>query len=567
MEQSRTRAWVIEAPGKKDAFRKALDEAGFYRDKIVATYGRLFDLPSDKLGFDLRVISDPGDHGEITWEPKRKQQIAKLATLLRPVDELVIATDSDLEGELIASQVHAVYSAVRGSSASQPIAALRVHVRAFTAEDIRFSYDKASNINENAVRAAKAKRILDRILGYCLHDDTDPWRMSVGRVVSPLVASLKHQPAEVAVVRKRLPGGWNAVVRLNSTRSKDVNLVTMALHALQPPTLQVDSVEDVEHVHKPLTGPEALLLCVRSLDRAPGEVQASIQRNYERGRLSYPRTDSRTMGVVARKWIERASGSAGTAFDPVLLEQRQAERLERSYDAHEALLPVGHEWAADSIPDSHLSVDEAVLRTIARHSLQIGAPAEVYTREFGKLAADPVSQKWRTTLGSWYSGLTFVRDKDEHGFVQDPLRHEFTRTPTIQGDVSSWVKSPEHLVIERMVAMGLGRPSTLLSLSQKTVGHYLKADGTVNGRGSLMMKKVGSLLPQLLQTDIAAALEKTVVELGDDLSIGQRLVQAWGLLGNNERLNGGAETAGSKTVVIGENTHEKRQDTFDFSSI
>ena len=554
------RIWVIEAPGKKDAFQRALTEAGFKGETVLATYGRLYDLPDDDLGFDPVMISQPTTSSEIHWTPKRDDQVRKLIELLAKGDVICGATDSDLEGELIASQVEGLCQ-IAQRSRSKPQEVHRVHIAALTAHDLKVGLNNAGEVEANRVRAAKARRVLDRLLGYRLHDPEDPWRLSIGRVVSPLVASLLEKPGEAVIVRKKLDDGWSAIVRLETSQAIHADTLVGILHALPAPVLTVTSTDAQQFVHKPLTGPEALSLCMRSLSYSPSEIQASIQQSYERGRLSYPRTDSRTLSEVGLKWIERMAGRDGVPFNPALAHERQSEVLERSYDAHQALLPIGDDIPASSIPSSFLSIDQAVIRCIASHSAHIGEPAEQFTRELGDLSVeDPASRKWSQVLRAWGSRLSFVRDTDPSGFRQDPLRHELARVPDrTEALVAKWTHSPTQVVMERLVDLGLGRPSTLLKLSEKAYTSYLDSHGSVNGRGKIMIEKVMRRLPELLSPEAARAIEEVVSDVSQEASIGTRLARAWEILKKNPVLLGGGALTGIQSTPIDDKKPEEIQ--------
>lgn len=534
------RFWVIEASGKKETFQKALKTLSFKGDRVLATYGRLFDLPPDALGFDPSMMSQPGISSPIHWVPKNPGRALELIKLLAEGDEIFIATDSDLEGELIASQVEELCVHAQRQR-SKPQTVTRVHIPAITPEDIEIALSKAGPVDTNMVRAAKARRVLDRLLGYTFHDPEDPWRLSIGRVVTPLVSSLFETPGEAVIIRKKLADGWNAIVRLDTTQAIHADTLVGILHALPAPVVHTVSTEERQFEHKPLTGPEALSLCMRGLPHSPAEIQTSIQQSYERGILSYPRTDSRTLGEVALKWIDRMAGRESVQFDKDLAVTRQSERLERSYDAHQALLPLTEDIPAASIPSSYLSIDQAVLRVIAQHSVQIGAPSEEYTREIGRLDDhDNGSRKWAQVLRAWETKLFFVRDTDDSGFQQDPLRHEITRPPEVsQALVSKWSHPPTQIVMERLCEMGLGRPSTLFGLAEKTFASYLDRYGTVNGRGKIMIEKVMRRLPELLTPDAARSIENVVADVKKDASIGTRLAKAWEILKKNPILLGG----------------------------
>lgn len=549
------RVWVIEAPGKREAFGHSLKEAGYEGDRVLATYGRLFDLPGDELGFDVKMLTSPDISSEVRWVAKREGQIHKLLELLKQAEEIVIATDTDLEGELIADQIQGLCQLVANDQ-KIPAPILRITVRAITPDGIKEAYRNSTHVDPNKVRAAKARRILDRLLGYRLHSDDDPWRLSIGRVVTPLIKSLQDSPAESSVVRKRLDDGWSAIVRVDTRQAGNAEALVGLLHGLPTPKLLVEKSEPLVHEHKPLTGPEALRLCMRSISAEPKAIQQSIQDNYEKGRLSYPRSDSRTLDEVGLAWISRMAGREAVEYDEKIAIDRQSEKLQRSYDAHHAVIPTGDHVPHSSIPGRYLSPDEAVLRVIADHSMRIGQATESFTREYGEIdSSDRTASKWGQALGRWSHSLTFVRDIDDMGFHQDPLRHEFQRDPDVnQASVAVWKHPVAQIVMERLMDIGLGRPSTLLGLAEKTFASYLDRQGQVNGRGRIMIEKVMRRLPELLSHETAQAIEQAVTDVSLNTSIADRLTRAWEILKKNPTLLG--ETDPSAITVEGQKMPE-----------
>lgn len=513
----KNRVWVIEAPGKVDSLRAALKEAGFLNDRILATYGRLYDLPEDRLALD------PNNPHIVAWQAKRPDQIRKLKAMIESADEVLIATDSDIEGELIASQV--------AHLCQKDQIVDRVHITGFSAEHVERAELNRMRIDADRVSAAKARRLFDRHLGYMLTSDEDQWRMSMGRIVTPIVKSLQDKPAEAVVLDKELSDGWHAIMRLPTTQSVHADTLLGLLHALPAPTVEVEGVEDRLFECKPLTGPEALSLCCRSLKEPLNSVMDSLQRNYEKGKLSYPRSDSRTLGEISLRWAERMAQTYSRPFDREVAATRQGEKLSRSYEAHEAVVPMVDDVPDSSIPTSSLSTDEAVLRVIAMHSMKLGEPGEHFMRETGKLRLDDDGRRWEHVLRSWKGSLELIRDTDQDGKHPHPLRHELARPfDSNQAGVSLWRHEVAHVVMERLVSEELGRPSTIKIHAQKTAQHYLDRYGVVNGRGQLMLKLVADRSPELLKPQVAVKIEEVLTQKAPGVSIDARLQSAWKVL-------------------------------------
>lgn len=511
------RAWVIEAPGKTDSLKMALKDAGFLNDRVFATYGRLYDLPDDRLGLD------PNNPNLVAWKAKRPDQIRKLKKMLEDADEVLIATDTDIEGELIASQV--------AHLCSENQVVDRVHLTGFTAEYIEIAELNRKKLDSDRVSAAKARRLFDRHLGFMLTQPKDPWRMSMGRIVTPLVQSLRDTPPESHIITKFLEDGWHAIVRIPTTQAVHADTIMGILDALPRPDIETRSTQALEHEKKPLTGPEALSLCCRSLKKPLREVIDSVQRNYENGKLSYPRTDSRHLGEISLLWAERMAVAYSRPFDRKVASLRANEKLERSYEAHEALLPLVDDVPDSSIPTSSLSSDEAVLRVIAMHSMSLGEAAEQYTREIGEPRLNDDGKRWVHVLRSWSKGLTFVRDRDADGNFLDPLRHELPRDSDVkQSNVRQWRHEIAHIVMERLIQEKLGRPSTINLHAAKIAQNYLDQFGSTNGRARMMLDLVAERSPELLKPTVAVQIEEALTKPQGGQSIGSRLQSAWTVL-------------------------------------
>lgn len=93
--------------------------------------------------------------------PKTKKKVVKeLKDALKGVDELILATDEDREGESISWHLLQLL---------QPkIPTKRMVFHEITREAIRDALKNCRDIDENLVHAQETRRILDRLVGYTL---------------------------------------------------------------------------------------------------------------------------------------------------------------------------------------------------------------------------------------------------------------------------------------------------------------------------------------------------------------------------------------------------------------
>ncbi|HAM37461.1 TPA: DNA topoisomerase I, partial [Patescibacteria group bacterium] len=161
---------IVESPAKAKTINKYLGTDY----KVMATVGHIIDLPKSKLGVDIEKNYEPlfetiYGKGKIITDLKRAV----------PKDgKVFLAMDPDREGEAIAWHVNSVLKAKNVK---------RVMFNEITKDAILEAVKHPIDIDENLVEAQKARRILDRLVGYKLSELL--WKkiwygLSAGRVQS-----------------------------------------------------------------------------------------------------------------------------------------------------------------------------------------------------------------------------------------------------------------------------------------------------------------------------------------------------------------------------------------------
>jgi DNA topoisomerase-1 len=142
---------VVESPAKAKTINKYLG-----RDfKVVASMGHIRDLPKSKLGVD--VDNDFAEQYESI--DARKNIIKELRAAAKDATDIYVATDPDREGEAI------------GWHLTQELGGKRrkVHRLTFneiTKKAIQEALKHPRAIDERMVAAQRARRVLDRLVGY-----------------------------------------------------------------------------------------------------------------------------------------------------------------------------------------------------------------------------------------------------------------------------------------------------------------------------------------------------------------------------------------------------------------
>ncbi|GIU86236.1 MAG: hypothetical protein KatS3mg009_0751 [Acidimicrobiia bacterium] len=434
---------IVESPAK------ARTIAGYLGDgyTVKASIGHVRDLPGsreevpeDKRETHGRLAGiNPDDHFDVVYVVRGKRArevVAELRRALRDADELILATDEDREGEAIGWHV---------SEVLQPkVPVKRMVFHEITPHAIREALEHPRDLDMKLVEAQEARRILDRLVGW----ETSPvlWRVfgrgqaaSAGRVQSVAVRLVVER--ERARMRFRA-GRWHdlegtfvasaqpfraALVELGGRRlaqGRDFDPATGQLAPADPPprllapdeaerlagelrpaafTVRgVESEPFTERPRAPFTTSTLQQEAARKLRFAASRTMAVAQRLYERGYITYMRTDATFLSeqavAAARAAIREQYGDEYLPAQP----RTYRGRVKNAQEAHEAIRPAGDRIRTPDEVRAELDADEQRLyeliwiRTVAcqmvdargrRMTIRLSAPSsegEAVFRASGK---------------------------------------------------------------------------------------------------------------------------------------------------------------------------------------
>src|SRR3989338_8833642 len=142
---------IVESPTKAKTFAGFLDK----NYAVLSSYGHIRDLPKSKLGVDLEKDFAP----QYIIPTKSRKHVTALKKELKKVEQVILATDEDREGESIAWHLSEVLKLGKPQ---------RIVFHEITKRAIQEALEKPREINFNLVNAQQARRVLDRIVGYKL---------------------------------------------------------------------------------------------------------------------------------------------------------------------------------------------------------------------------------------------------------------------------------------------------------------------------------------------------------------------------------------------------------------
>lgn len=174
---------IVESPGKIKKIQSILGDNYI----VTASVGHIIDLPSKEMSIEINNDFKP----KYEPLPDKNKIIKDLKNLAKSADDILLATDEDREGEMIAWTLQYVLNIEN---------AKRITFNSITKEEILNAVQNPRQIDYNLVDAQKTRRMLDRIVGYEISPllwKTIGQSLSAGRVQSVVVRLILEKEREI----------------------------------------------------------------------------------------------------------------------------------------------------------------------------------------------------------------------------------------------------------------------------------------------------------------------------------------------------------------------------------
>lgn len=548
---------IVESPAKAKTIEGYLNGRGSRDFRVKASVGHIRDLASkaSELPEGLRkepwskyaVNTDEGFTPFYVVHANKKSTIAELKQELKGASELLLATDEDREGEAIAWHLLEVLK--------PKIPVRRMVFHEITEHAISDALEQTRELDMKLVDAQETRRIVDRLYGYPVSEVL--WKKigrdarSAGRVQSVAVRLVVDRERErIAFVSASYwdltatfdPGSFAA--RLNLVEGR--RLATGRDFDEQGRLTGRDCVVLDESGARGLaTALEGADYTVRSVVEKPGKrspkapfMTSTLQQEasrrfrwnaqrtmrvaqglYERGYITYMRTDSTTLSetavAAARSQAAQLYGQDHVADAP----RRYDRKVKNAQEAHEAIRPAGDTFRTPGEVQRELSADEFALydlvwkRTLA--SQMADARVATTTVTIGAVASDgrdvEFTASGTVTLFAGFKAAyedTREEDSDDESERVLPVLREGQTLSASDMEADGHSTNPparftEASLTAKLEELGIGRPST-----------YAAIMGTIVDRG-YVWKKGSALIPSFLAFAVIRLLEEHFSELVD----------------------------------------------------
>jgi DNA topoisomerase-1 len=535
---------IVESPTKAQTIEKYLGP----EYSVKASMGHLIDLPKSRTAIDTENNFEP----EYITVRGRAKILKELQGDAKKSNLVLLASDNDREGEAIAWHLR---NAISAKSEKVPIQ--RISFNEITPQAIKDAVANPRNIDESKVDAQKARRVLDRLVGY--HLSPLLWKkvkngLSAGRVQSVALRLICEREKEVetfipeeywtldADFKAGKPVYTAQLVLWKGAKPELRNeaSVNAIIGIIQNADCEVSDVRETEKTVRPkppFTTSQMQQTAATRLGFTSRKTMQIAQQLYEGinigssriGLITYMRTDSVRISQTAlddvRDWLRKNY--------PRELPAKAIEYTvgKKAQDAHEAIRPTYSSYTPDSMK-SYLNKDQLRLYTIIWERFVSSQMNNAKTRTVSvdikavsgadegifRISGTKIIEK------GFYKVIKLLSSKEDKGNPYPAVKtgekvkiekfhpeQHFTQGPARFTDAS---------IVRTLEEKGIGRPSTYVPIISVLLDRYYVMRSNKQLVPTLLGRLINDVLvdyfPNYVDSDFTAVMETKLDEVEEN---------------------------------------------------
>ena len=524
---------IVESPAKATTISKYLgseyiveSSVGHIRDlpKKAAPNSKRASIPKDVSAEEkirLKAINDrnrlirrmgidPDNGWTADWQiiPEKEKVIKSLKKAAKEVDHIYLATDLDREGEAIAWHL-------KEALGPEKYEYSRVRFNQITKSAIIDSFDDPKEIDIDLVKAYRARRFLDKVIGFELSPLL--WKkiargLSAGRVQSVALRVLDERER---LIQEFIPEEyWEVSLNL----LKNESMIPFNLNRKKSdPLLKEDEARKIQSLvenstlliseitKKPVkVKPRAPFITSTLQQAASTKLSFTVKRTmrvaqklYEAGHITYMRTDAPSL---SKESIQDARNYIGDRVGEKYLTNapRIYSSTENAQEAHEAIRPTNAYMTADDLL-KQTEEEKRLYQLIWQQYIACQMPDAEYLSTSAKINIDEYtfSAKGREVVFDGYTKISQPVKSDNEDILPPLEEGELLNLNEVKLD-QKFTKPPsrysEAALVKELEKKGIGRPST-----------YANIISTIQDRGYVeiqnrrfFVKKIGHIVTERL---------------------------------------------------------------------
>ncbi len=496
---------IVESPTKAKTIGKFLGKDY----EIIASMGHIMDLPKSTLGVDVEHDFKP-DYKPL---PDKKKILAQIKSASKGVENIILATDPDREGEAIAAHVKEILKDQKTSvrqaqdKKNKKQKFSRVVFHEITKEAIEGAFKNPREIDANLVDAQTARRILDRLVGYKLSPIL--WQkvrrgLSAGRVQSVALRLIVEREKEIGKFKKEKYWTIHVFFEKNGKETEfdlieidgkkielqktfnlydgDYKVTQTVLNSSEIAKDVVNRLQNGEFIVSDIVKKQAKRSSGPAFTTSTLQQDASrrfgfsgkrtmglAQKLYEEGFITYHRTDSVAVSASAisaiRSFVQNSYGKNYIPESPKLYKAKQ----KLAQEAHEAIRPTKVDVDAHRVTEE-LGKDYAKIYEIIWNRAVASQMSDAIIEQTSVIVHSEAKKYTFKANGSVlvFDGFLKVNAQGlSDNILPDFKTDEKLKSTKVQEEEHETLPPPRYndaSIIATLEEKGIGRPSTYATI-------------------------------------------------------------------------------------------------------
>mgnify|MGYP006351793679 FL=1 len=538
---------IVESPTKAQTIEKYLGPGYVVR----ASVGHLIDLPKSRMAIDIENGFQP-EYITVRGKAKLLKELQKEA---KKSEAVLLASDNDREGEAIAWHLNRALRDKTDAKIS------RIVFNEITPTAITEAVKHPGEIVESKVNAQKARRVLDRLVGYNLSPLL--WvkvknGLSAGRVQSVALRLICEREKEVedflpeeywSLDADFIKGKSNFTAQLvkykgEAPELKSEDAVKDIIEKIKNSESKVSSIKKTEKTVRPkppFTTSKLQQAAANRLGFTSRKTMQIAQQLYEGvqigenhvGLITYMRTDSVRISETAladvRDWLSK-NHPAELPAEPIHYAVGKSAQ-----DAHEGIRPTYTTYTPESVKE-YLSHDQFRLYSIIwerfvssqmNNAKMVTTSVEIVAGDaLFRVAASKISEK------GFYQVIKLLSSKEEKSSSLPAMKEGEVLTVNNFHPEQHFTQGPARYTDASIVRMleekGIGRPSTYATIISVLLDRYYVTRSNKQLVPTQLGKMINKILvesfPAVINEEFTAKVENELDQVEEDKLVWNNII-------------------------------------------
>ena len=461
---------IVESPAKKNKIQQFLNTIKGHSFIVEASFGHIRYFANG-----LKSIDTKNDFIPTYSVTKDKSKVVKnLKQLKKKVDDVVIATDLDREGEAIGFHIADVLNLSLNDTK-------RICFNEITKNAVVNAFNNSRNLDHNLFHAQQTRSILDLLIGFeispLLWSSIQP-KLSAGRCQTPALRLIHEREKKIEDFKSnksfQLTGIFNIYQKIEANYTKellDKNKVKSLIQKLIDHQFKLVNITDKISKQNP---PAPYITSTIQQDASskfsmsPSLTMSVLQKLYEKGKITYMRTDST---AISDNFMEKIIEFLDINYAGYFKKRQFKSKVSNAQEAHECIRPVSLDDLPEDYPNNEIKLFNMIRqRVIASQMRHYSEKNFTYTLEsiqskvhkFTFTLTKVIDEGFKVIYNLQTESNDDLIKKIKVGQIYEPLQLIATEKNT-----KPIARYTEASLIKELENKGIGRPSTFASIVGK----------------------------------------------------------------------------------------------------